>query len=229
MGQHLNSCILIFVKTPQPGRVKSRLARTIGEVHATELYKRFVLDILERLSDLDCAVQIWFTPGEQAARLQEWLGSVWSYQPQVGADLGARLGHAFQSAFAQGYERVVAIGSDSPDLPLVFLQSALLALENHDAVLGPSADGGYYTIGFRASRFLPAVFEDIPWSTKAVLATTLARLRQFQRTLLELPVWYDVDTIETLAQFYGQNHQHSTHTTQYLRRYRHEIFPAFPT
>lgn len=228
MGQRLNSCILIFVKAPQPGRVKSRLARTIGEVHATELYKRFVLDILERLKDLDCAVQIWFTPAEQAVALQQWLGSAWFYQPQVGADLGKRLGHAFHSAFGQGYERVVVIGSDSPDLPLAILQTAFLALESHDAIIGPSEDGGYYTIGFTESQFLPTVFEDIPWSTEAVLTTTLSRLRQAQRTLLELPVWYDVDTIETLAQFYQQNRQCSTHTMQYLLQHQHEIFPALP-
>lgn len=228
MGQRLNSCILIFVKAPQPGRVKSRLARTIGKVHATELYKRFVLDILERLTGLNCPVQIWFTPVEQALTLQQWLGPTWRYQPQVGADLGKRLGHAFQCAFGQGYERVVVIGSDSPDLPLAILHTALAALENHEAIIGPSEDGGYYTIGFTRSGFLPTVFEDIPWSTEAVLGTTLSRLRQAQRTLLALPVWYDVDTIETLAQFYQQNRQRSTHTIQYLRRYQHEIFPALP-
>lgn len=221
------ACILIFVKAPELGQVKSRLAAGIGSKHATELYKCFVLDLLKGLAPLHCKIQICLTPPEGVEALQQWLGGNWSYQPQVGANLGERLHHAFSNAFAQGYQRVVVIGSDSPDLPAPILQTALSALQSHDAVIGPSTDGGYYTLGFTATGFLPAVFEGIAWSTETVFATTLKRLQDAQRTILKLPTWYDIDTIATLRQFYCQNFQRSgSQTLHYLEQYRHEIFPG---
>lgn len=221
MSSLSNSCILLFVKAPQPGQVKSRLAKSIGQTHATQLYENFGLDLLACLGHLSSEVIIFFTPEAAATQVKTWLGKH-HYQPQSGQDLGERLHNAFESTFKLGFERVLVIGSDSPDLPVTILQTALEALQNHEVVIGPSEDGGYYALGFSRPGFLPAVFEDISWSTQTVFAQTLSCLQHHQRKLLQLPVWYDVDTLEDLQKFHRQQ-QTDSWTSRYLAQHQAEI------
>jgi rSAM/selenodomain-associated transferase 1 len=118
--------------------------------------------------------------------------------PQAGADLGERMKNAFQHCFADGFDDVIIIGSDIPDLPPEIFAEAFAALENRGAVIGPAADGGYYLIGFRKETFAPEAFEGIVWSTQAVFAETVARLERVGVGVHLLPSWRDVDTVDDL-------------------------------
>lgn len=194
-------CLLFYVKYPERGKVKSRLAHAIGEWASVELYRAFVQDLARMLSYVKVDVRVCFSPEKARGKVVEWLGPSFSYVPQVGVDLGERLKASFEEAFEE-YDRVIVIGSDSPDLPLSFLQDALKALATHDVVIGPASDGGYYLIGFSRGGFDPSVFDDIDWSTERVFAQTRQRLRGRVHVL---PVWHDVDTLEDLKALVERN------------------------
>jgi rSAM/selenodomain-associated transferase 1 len=120
----------------------------------------------------------------------------WSLLRQRGRTLGARLEAGFDQAFDEGAERIIAIGMDSPSLPVESIDSGFNLLSHHECVLGPTLDGGYYLIGL--SRRCPAVFHDIQWSESTVYRDTVARIEQEELDYRELPVWYDVDTSDDL-------------------------------
>jgi rSAM/selenodomain-associated transferase 1 len=186
-------CVLFFVKSPTTGRVKTRLAQDIGPANSAGLYKSFVLDILTVLTDLDTNLKICFDPPQEQDALANWLGNDFSYLPQKGRNLGARMKNAFKKAFADGFEQVVLVGSDIPDLPADFVSQAFAALDTHDAVIGPSTDGGYYLIGFSRETFLPSTLDGITWSTESVLKQTLSTFNKYKRKPYMLPRWHDVD------------------------------------
>ena len=218
--------ILFFVKLPRPGAVKTRLGRTIGYERATQLYDCFVQDLRGTLAQLGVVPLIFYAPAAQSAAVAQWLGPDQPYYPQIGEDLGARMAYAFRQGFELGYTRLLIVGSDSPDLPLDILQTALRALEQDQIVIGPSQDGGYYALGFTATNFVPQVFAGIPWSTSAVYAQTLQILARENHSILPLRDWYDVDTVEDLWQFYQRNQgqQPRSLTMQYLDRHQHDLF-----
>jgi rSAM/selenodomain-associated transferase 1 len=116
---------------------------------------------------------------------------------QQGYDLGERMEQTFRHLAAQGFRRRIIIGTDSPTLPLTIIQEAFRQLEDHNLVLGPSHDGGYYLIGL--SSEIPPIFNGIPWGTQQVLTQTLQRINESAIPMYLLPFWYDVDTFEDLS------------------------------
>ncbi len=205
MKRDSKNCVLFFVKYPVPGRVKTRLAEQIGQDAAADLYRNFVTDILATLKSLDANFQIVFALGDSQDQFQQWLGKEYSYIPQAGQDLGQRMKNAFLQAFSGGFNRVVVIGSDSPDLPEEYLELAYPALDMNDVVIGPSSDGGYYLIGFTRNSFLPEAFEQISWSSDKVFEQTIDILQQHKQKLYLLPQWHDVDTLVDLKSFLQRN------------------------
>lgn len=195
-----DALILFFMKYPEPGEVKTRLAESIGSDKAAQLYRSFTLDLLAKLESTQLPFAICFHPKRKKQLLMEWLGEAYEYMPQKGAELGERMAAAFLEAFAGGYRRVILIGSDFPDLPQGFLEESFGALKTHDAVIGPAMDGGYYLIGFRQERFFRQAFEGMDWGTEGVFRQTLSILKAHKRRVYVLPVWNDIDTIEDLRQ-----------------------------
>ena len=112
--------------------------------------------------------------------------------PQCDGDLGHRLHHFFANARRHGYSRIIAVGADSPTLPIDYVEHAFTALEAHDVVIGPAQDGGYYLIGGSLQEL--AIFDDIPWSSTRVLEVTIECVQKASARLALLPPWYDVDT-----------------------------------
>ncbi len=192
--------IVFFVKYPEPGEVKTRLAASIGPDKASELYGNFVLDILARIESTQLSFTICLYPEQKKELIMGWLGDGYEYSHQKGVDLGERMVTAFLEAFAGGHSRVILIGSDFPDLPQSFLEESLGALSTHDAVIGPAMDGGYYLIGFRDSTFSPQAFEGMQWGMGGVFRQTLSILKERRKRVYVLPVWNDIDTIEDLRQ-----------------------------
>lgn len=198
-------CIIFFVKLPEPGTVKSRLVPHVSKDLAAELYRNFVLDHLSTLDLLPIPVLIFFSPPGARREFAEWLGTERSYSPQREGDLGHRMKGAFSAAFSLGFEKVVLMGSDLPDLPSTIIEDAVDSLDSHDTVLGPTTDGGYYLIGFRSKTFYPSVFEGVPWSTSEVFNETMAILQSSHLEIHVLREWCDVDTIEDLVGLYHRN------------------------
>lgn len=189
--------VLVFVRAPRRGEVKTRLAADVGPDAALQLYRRMAEHSVARAREVEGAtVRVHYTPADAGAEVAAWLGNEPEYRAQSVGDLGERMRSAVVAAFADGFGRVVIVGSDLPGLTTQILRAAFAELEAHDAVLGPARDGGYYLLGLR--RMLPGIFREIPWSTDRVLALTLERLRERGIRPALLPVLGDVDTIEDL-------------------------------
>jgi len=193
-----NNCLLLFVKSPIKGQVKTRLAAETSEDFAVELYKCFVEDTISLTENLDVYLEVCFCPANRKITFSEWLGEQHCYRAQNGNNLGEKLRNAFENAFEEGFANVVAIGSDSPDLPANYLSESFESLAEYDAAIGPANDGGYYLIGFSKEGFISEVFDNISWSTDSVFEQTVSILKQHGRKMHLLPLWHDVDTIENL-------------------------------
>lgn len=194
----ISDCILVFVRAPEAGRVKTRLAAEIGAEAALRIYRRLAEHAVAeaRAVCTEVALRIHFTPADGGGAVARWLGGGAEYVAQADADLGGRMRAAFEAAFAAGHRRVVIIGSDLPGLTAGILRDAFAGLHHHPAVLGPARDGGYYLLGLR--QMVPSIFTQIPWSTGEVFAHTLARLGEAGITPALLPVLGDVDVAADL-------------------------------
>ena len=221
MSTQSNNCIIFFVRAPEAGKVKTRLAAEIGEDAAIGLYNCFVEDLLTTIENVDGGLRLLFQPFDAGTQLRSWLGDRHTYCPQKGDDLGEKMKNAFKDAFKEGFCKVVLIGSDIPDLPADFLPRAFTGLDSSDAVIGPSSDGGYYLIGFTRDSFAAEVFDGITWSTSAVFKQTLAKLKSCGLRVCQLPLWYDVDTradLDDLIARTGDGPFNSSRTFALLRR-----------
>ena len=190
--------ILIFVKYPEPGLVKTRLAATLGAECAAEIYRRLVAEVFLRLPE-DEDVIVCFDPAERREEIERWLNGIATgkrlhFLPQCVGDLGARLTDAFAETFARGFQQVAAIGTDCVEIDAAIFAETWTTLDTHDVAIGPSEDGGYYLIALTAPS--PAIFEKIPWSSASVLAETLARAASENLRIHLLPILHDVDTEE---------------------------------
>jgi uncharacterized protein len=161
--------VAIMAKAPQAGEVKTRLCPPLSLSDAAELYRRFLLDKIEQVTTLRAAsLAIAYTPAEARAFFEEVAPGFVLVQ-QRGADLGDRLANSLGELLNRGHHGAMAIDSDTPTLPVSFLQQAvdLVTTPGVDMVLGPTQDGGYYLIGLRAMH--RELFEAMAWSTSAVL------------------------------------------------------------
>ena len=194
----MDACIIVFAKSPVPGQVKTRLIPHLSPEQAASLYQAFLVDWCNTLSTISAArCVIAYTPPKGLNVLQTLIGEGPVYIPQQGATLGERLIAAARWACDQDYAKFLCVGSDSPTLPIQYVERALDLLESRDIVIGPSIDGGYYLIGFSkhgASVSIPTIFEEITWSTNAVFRQTLGKTQEINVRLGLLPPWYDVDT-----------------------------------
>lgn len=191
--------LLIFLKEPVAGQVKTRLAAEIGADAACHVYRRCVERTLERLAVLRDEITLYVEPAEATARIEAWLGSEWPLRPQRGITLGERLSDAAERAFAEGVHRVVVIGSDSPWVDHELVEEAFSAMEQADLVVGPAEDGGYYLLGL--AKPAPGLFQAIPWSTSHVLNRTLAAARRLHLVDSLLRLGYDVDRLEDVRRW----------------------------
>ena len=192
------NCLGIFAKYWEPGRVKTRLARSIGNEKAARIYQAFVAATVARLSTIHCTRVLAYWPADRKTRLAFEAAELtgWSLVEQTEGDLGERMAGYFIQQFTAGVERVVLVGTDSPNLPVVEVQEAFEHLKTTDVVLGPTEDGGYYLVG--AAKRVPPIFADIPWSTPEVLPKTIDCLDKAGLSYTTLDPWYDVDEVYDL-------------------------------
>ncbi|HAA20769.1 MAG TPA: glycosyltransferase, partial [Cytophagales bacterium] len=162
--QRSESTLIVFVKRPQLGKAKTRLAKTVGDEKALEIYKFLLRRTLEVIQPLTVDIQIHYATSPEPGDMWEQAG--FARYSQIGGELGERMHHAIASAFIQGYRRVVIMGSDCYQLETDTLQQAFELLASHRAVLGPSTDGGYYLLGM--TQLFPEFFVNKEWSTESV-------------------------------------------------------------
>ena len=186
--------LIIFTRYPETGKAKTRLIPALGAEGAAALHRRMADHTLVQVQALQfqhpLCVEVRFAGGDRDL-MQRWLGTDLMYTVQGEGDLGDRMGRSFQSAFDASVDRAVIIGTDCPDLNATLLDQAFRELQQHDLVLGPASDGGYYLIGLR--RLIPQLFIGMEWSTATVLERTLAIAAELNLSVALLPVLSDVD------------------------------------
>lgn len=191
------NALIVFMKAPVLGRVKTRLAQSIGEESATTLYRLMCEQLLSLSAPLNCDVIIAYDDGEKTVLPSYVEGKTLVYQ--IGDGLGERMQNAFETVFAQGYESAILVGSDIPEVDERILDEAFTLLAQNDAILSQTHDGGYYLIGFHQKTFCKAAFEGIAYSQSDVYANTLLKLvhlRVAQSVMLR-----DIDTLDDLRTF----------------------------
>ncbi|MBC6990274.1 MULTISPECIES: TIGR04282 family arsenosugar biosynthesis glycosyltransferase [Hymenobacter] len=188
--------LLIFARHPELGRVKTRLAQTIGDEAALEVYCELLAHTQAAASGVAATRTVWFADAKPAAAPPD-LWADYLHQTQGPGDLGAKMHRAFAEAFAAGASAVVIIGTDCPGLTSAHLTTAFDCLATHDVVLGPAHDGGYYLLGM--STLHADLFLNKTWSTASVLAHTLRDATRLGLTVHQLPQLRDVDTAEDLV------------------------------
>ena len=184
--------LLIFTRNPELGKVKSRLAKTVGDETALEIYK-FLLQKTQNISAKATSDKAVYY-SVKVRKNDIWDENSYQKHQQVGQDLGFRMQHAFEQSFAAGYEKVLIIGSDLYDLTTENIENAFQKLDTNDVVLGPAEDGGYYLLGMKSLE--ENIFKNKNWGSETVRAATLADLKDKKVHLLhELN---DVDIFEDI-------------------------------
>lgn len=187
-----NNLLLIFTRNPELGKGKRRLAATIGDQAALDIYKFLLNHTVSITKNLYAEKQVYYSE-------EIWENDIWDNQKfdkkiQIGDDLGDRMANAFQEGFQNDYQKIIIIGSDMLDLSQENLENAFKALEKNDFVVGPADDGGYYLLGMK--KFMPELFKNKTWGTETVLKDTLADLEHESTELLESK--NDVDYYEDI-------------------------------
>ncbi len=191
----MKKAIIVFQKYPKAGTVKTRLAKTIGADKAARLYAFLVRHTHQQLAGLDAAIFVFykgpFSP-------EDYPGKRYRFQPQDSGDLGTKMKISFQQVFSMGFEQALIIGTDCFELQTRHMTEAFDLLQDKDLVLGPAVDGGYYLLGLRKPA--DRLFEDISWSTSAVLHQTLERAETEGLSVAFLEKLRDVDRYEDLGE-----------------------------
>lgn len=190
--------VILFCRYPIPGHVKTRLIPALGSVGAANIHRELTETILKTLIQgrvrMGFDMQVRFDGGS-LKKMSQWLGSDHAYEEQGEGDLGRRMYWAFHDAFRKGYQRVILIGSDIPDMKTGHIREAFHALEDNDLVLAPSTDGGYWLVGLKR----PAdIFQIANWGSHKVLEQTLTQVKNHGLSVQQIKALSDIDTMEDL-------------------------------
>ena len=193
--------LLIFTRNPELGKVKTRLAKTVGDESALNIYKFLLNHTKEVTQNLNCDKAVYYSVKVRENDI--WDANIFQKYAQSGDDLGLRMQNAFQQAFNNSYEKVLIIGSDLFDLQEKHINEAFEELNSNDVVIGPAEDGGYYLLGMK--KLQPLIFHNKEWGTATVLKDTLNDLQNVSVHLLEtlndVDVFDDIKDNPTFKQF----------------------------
>lgn len=191
--------LIVFTRYPEPGQCKTRLIPSLGAEGAAEMHRWLTLRALDnaRLAAHASALslQVWYAGGNESL-LETWLGDDLELVRQPTGDLGQRMAYAFEAAFTEGAFSVAIMGSDVPELSHERIGYAFEAIGDHDLVLGPTEDGGYYLVALRHP--VPSLFTNMPWGSSRVLQETLRRADQAGLSVEMLDKLHDIDRPEDI-------------------------------
>jgi len=194
MQKMSTKALLVFVRAPRPGKVKTRLARTLGDERAAEFYRLCTDNTLTEINRLPREVEryIFFAESVNSYEMDRLTALGFKVAVQEGKNLGERLDNAFRRVFENGARKVVIVASDVPDLSAKVMKEAIDGLDNSDVVIGPCFDGGYYLIGMKELH--KELLTGISWGTGCVYRQTLDSAKSNRLTILQMPILIDVDT-----------------------------------
>lgn len=198
--------IIIFLRYPEIGEVKTRLAKTTSSEFAVKFYKicaEYLIKIIKQYSNINKFV--FYSNKLDREKIIKWLGGKLFYAYQEGDDLGIRMKNAFEKVFSIGSKKVIIIGTDIPDITKELINNTFSLLEINDVVIGPSDDGGYYLLGLK--QMYNELFEGIEYSTSSVLLETLIRIKNLNLKYHLLPILPDIDTEEDLINWINNNNR----------------------
>jgi len=184
--------LLIFVRNAELGKVKTRLAKTLGDENALRVYNLLLKHTCLVTWELKCDKMVWYS--DTITEDDLW-NNRYQKEVQKGNDLGERMEHAFETVFKAGYQKAVIIGSDSLQLSADHIKQAFIALDKNDVVYGPALDGGYYLLGMK--KLHPKIFKGKPWGKDTLMTETLKELKGLETC--GLAILNDIDTYEDLA------------------------------
>lgn len=207
-----NTAVMVFTKFPAEGKVKTRLAKDMSSRFAASFFKvcaEHTFDELLKVKRAGVDVFLFCPEDNEIDKVIEWTGNNFIYYSQHGSDLGIKMYNAFFTVFNKGYEKVIIVGTDSPDISSKIIQNAISLLENYDVVIGPANDGGYYLLGLKSK--LVDLFSGIKWSTKSVLDNTIEKLNNSELNYYMLDELTDIDTKEDLHYWLKNSKCNSSH------------------
>ena len=190
----MDRALIIFIKNPETGKVKTRLAKDIGNENALTIYKHLLAHT--RKIAIEVKANRFLFYAEKISLRDDWPESDFKKFVQQGDDLGLRMLNAFEKAFLNS-QKVIIIGSDCMELTPDIIEKAFLELNNHDFVIGPAKDGGYYLLGMKVTEH--RLFQNKKWSTQTIAADTLKDISDLNKTCYILTQLSDIDTIEDLT------------------------------
>lgn len=189
---NMKNALIIFLRKPVKGRVKTRLAKSVGDDAALEIYRRLLHHTRSITGQLAADKFLFYA--DEAPDDEGWQAK--ALLPQQGADLGERMLNAFHQVLNLGYDKALIIGSDCLELDAAIVTKAFQQLNEADVVLGPAADGGYYLLGMKALH--NTLFQQVNWSSSQVFDQTMQKIKQAALTCGLLPCLNDIDTAEDL-------------------------------
>ncbi|WP_369886677.1 TIGR04282 family arsenosugar biosynthesis glycosyltransferase [Aquimarina sp. AD10] len=192
MKQEKDNLLMIFTRNPELGKCKTRLAATVGDQVALDIYTFLLEHTVQITKDLNVTKEVHYSQNKNNNDL--WEAAIYNKMEQSGSDLGKRMEYAFAAGFEKGYQNIIIIGSDMYDLNQIDLEHAFTTLKTHDYVIGPAEDGGYYLFGMKSLN--SQVFKNKIWGTDSVLKDTLEDLKKENIKLLE--VRNDIDYYEDI-------------------------------
>lgn len=187
-----NNALLIFTRNPELGKVKTRLAKTIGDADALQVYKDLLQHTMEQTKTIDCDKFVFYDIAIVEGDI--WNEEVYQKRIQSNGDLGDKMQAAFEHLFSLDYNNCIIVGSDLFDLKSELIKTAFIELHKNDVVIGPAEDGGYYLLGLK--KMHKVLFQNKDWGTSTVFADTMKDL-ETQKTHL-MPILNDIDTFEDL-------------------------------
>lgn len=191
------NALIVFVKSLIAGQVKTRLAATLGNDAAMEIYKQLLTNVHNKIRSLEVDKIVFYSDFIDEDDI--WEKNIFQKEIQQGSDLGKRMENAFKASFAIGYKKTIIIGSDCPGIGEDILKNAFVKLNSFDIILGPAIDGGYYLLGMKKSH--PYLFQYINWSTDKVLQQTIDLCKRNQLSYFLLPELSDIDEETDLKYF----------------------------
>lgn len=186
------NALLIFTRNPELGKVKTRLAKTIGNEKALTVYKDLLLHTRNETQAIDCDKFVFYD--SEIVEDDIWSGTSYQKKLQSNGDLGQRMHDAFKTLFEMGYQNCIIVGSDLFDLKAIIIENAFKELLNYEVVIGPAEDGGYYLLGLKKDDH--AIFQNKDWGTASVFKATMRDLENKKVGLLD--TLNDIDTFEDL-------------------------------
>ena len=207
----MENALIVFLKYPEPGKVKTRLAKDIGNEKACVIYKQLAEDVMKNVFAKNPAaydIHIFFTPANKENEIIAWLNPILATHqetnihcsPQKGDSLGKRMSNAFKQTLERvDCKRCIIIGTDCPEIDATLIEDTFEVLQKKDIVIGPCKDGGYYLLCL--SKYVSDLFEDITWSTKRVFEQTMKKVQNNNLSYGILKTLADIDTPEDLYHY----------------------------